>query len=264
MQYFWDTGDTIPPGAGFSHYGFGHLLWLALWAGLCVFFACRYRKWSVKAQRGCRVAVALLLLLDEGFKYAVTVPFGKFQPDFLPLHLCSINIFVILADAFTRETTRCKNALREILFAICMPGAFFALLFPGWAYLPIKNALCIHSFLAHILLFLYPFLLLLGGFTPKLSRFLKALPFCLPVVGAVYFMNLRLDTNFMFLRYAGEGNPLSLFEHFLGTPGYLLGLPVLCAATWALLYGGVWLHRGLRKRAGHDRMKKTEQTEEQQ
>lgn len=264
MEYFWETGSTVPPGVGFAHYGLGHLLWLTVWVGLCIFFACRYRKWGVNVQRRCRVAVALFLLADELFKYAVTVPFGKFQPDFLPLHLCSINIFVILIDAFTKETARFKNALREILFAVCMPGAFFALLFPGWAYLPIQNALCIHSFLAHILLFLYPFLLLLGGFHPKFSRFLKALPFCLPMVGAVYLVDLRLNTNFMFLRYAGEGNPLSLFEQLWGSPGYLWGLLLLCILTWALLYGGLWLFRGLRKRAGHDRMEKAEKTEELQ
>ena len=262
MQYFWDTDGTIPFGVGFAPYGTGHLLWLLLWVGLCGFFAVRYKKWSERTQRNCRMAAALLLLLDELFKYAITVPFGKFQPDFLPLHLCSINIFVILADAFTGENFRFKHELRELLFAICLPGAFFALLFPGWAYLPIQNALCIHRFSAHILLFLYPFLLLLGGFTPKLSRFLKVLPFCLPVVAAVYWINQKLGTNFMFLSYAGEGNPLTLFERLWGTPGYLWGLPILCVATWALLYGGAWLFARLRKRGEHDRMEKTQRTEE--
>ena len=261
MQYFWETDRTIPPGVGFTPYGTGHLLWLILWAALCVFFACFYRKWCTRAQRNCRMAVAGLLLLDELFKYAVTVPFGKFQPDFLPLHLCSINIFLILTDAFTEKNVRFKNVLREFLFAVCLPGAFFALLFPGWAYLPIQNALCIHSFLAHILLFLYPFLLLLGGFVPKLSRFLKFLPFCLPVVGAVYWIDQKFGTNFMFLRYAGEGNPLTLFERLWGTPGYLWGLPILCALIWALLYGGAWLFARLRKRGGHDKMGKEVKTE---
>lgn len=252
MQYFWDTSYTIPPGRGFRHYGAGHLFWLCLWVGLSAFFAIKYRRWDEKKRKRCRRAVALLLLLDELLKYAVTVPFGKFHPDFLPLHLCSINIFVILADALLGGRLRCRTALREILFAVCMPGAFFALLFPGWAYLPIANALCIHSFTAHILLFLYPLLLLAGGFQPKLSRFLRVLPFCLPVVALVYWINFQLGTNFMFLRYAGEGNPLTLFERWLGSPGYLVGLPVLCAASWAVLYGAAALWKRLRKRKDFD------------
>ena len=39
----------------------------------------------------------------------------------------------------------------------------------------------------------------------------------------VYLINLLLDTNFMFLMYAEPGNPLLLFEQYLGH--HLWGLP---------------------------------------
>ncbi len=239
MEYFFDTGFTIPPGKGFSLYCAGHLLWLGLLLALSVGLGMPYRGWDEKKRRICRRVVAVLLVFDELLKYAVTLAFGRFRLDYLPLHLCSINIFVIAADALHP-----REALREVLYAVCLPGAFFALLFPGWAYLPLKNALCIHSFTAHILLFLYPFLLLCGGFRPSFRRFLRCLPFCLPVVAAVYGFNRVFGTNFMFLSYAGSGNPLSLFESWLGNPGYLLGFPVLCAASWAVLYGVPAILRG--------------------
>ena len=233
MSYFWETGFTVPNGVGFSLFGWGHLLWLALWLCLCVTLGRLYAKWNETQRRACRRVLAGLLLLDELFKVISTLATGRFQLDFLPLHLCSINIFLILADAL-----RPSDSLREILYAVCLPGAFFALVFPGWSYLPLWNGLCIHSFTAHILLFLYPFLLICGGFRPSFSRFLKLLPLCFLTALGAYFFNQAFGTNFMFLRYAGTGNPLSLFEAALGSPGYLVGIPVLCALCWTVLYGG--------------------------
>ncbi len=232
MEYFWDTGFTIPAGCGFPLFGAGHLAWLALFLALCVFLGLKYRGWGEKTRARCRRTLAVLLILDELFKYAVTLATGRFRLDFLPLHLCSINIFLIAADAI-----KPRGALREVLYAVCLPGAFFALAFPGWAYLPIQNALSIHSFTAHILLFLYPFLLICDGFQPRFPRFLKALPFCLAAVAGVYAFNRAFGTNFMFLSTAGEGNPLSGFEARLGNPGYLVGIPILAGLCWILLYG---------------------------
>lgn len=243
MEYFWDTAYTIPADQGFPLFGAGHLIWLFLLIILCLVLGQYYARWREEKRQRCRRVLAALLLLDEAFKLIVTTALDRFQPDFLPLHLCSINIFVILADAL-----RPREALREELYAVCLPGASFALLFPGWAYLPIGNALCIHSFTAHILLFLYPYLLLRGRFRPRFRRFLRVLPFCLPAVGLAYLFNRIFGTNFMFLQYAGEGNPLSLFEIWLGRPGYLVGIPILAGLCWAVLYGVPALGQSLKNR----------------
>lgn len=232
MAYFWDTGFTVPEGVGFALFGSGHLSWLLLAAALCVVLGVKYRGWGEMERLRCRRVLAALLVLDELLKYAVTLAVGRFRLDFLPLHLCSINIFLIAADA-----VKPRDSLREVLYAVCLPGALFALVFPGWAYLPLRNALCIHSFTAHILLLLYPVLLLCGGFKPSFKRLLKALPFCLLAVAGAYLFNRVFGTNFMFLSYAGEGNPLSWFETLWGTPGYLLGIPLIAGLCWLLLYG---------------------------
>lgn len=248
LEYFWATGRTIPPDMGFQRFGAGHLAWLFLLVLLCLLLGIRYRKWGEEKRRLCRRILAALLVADELFKDISTLATGNFQLDFLPLHLCSINIFLILADAVKPSDT-----LRELLYAVCLPGALFALVFPGWAYLPLCNALCIHSFTAHILLFLYPFLLICSGFQPELRRFGKVLPFCLPVAAGAYCFNQAFGTNFMFLNYAGTGNPLSWFETRLGTPGYLIGIPILCVLCWAVLYGVPFLRR--RRKAGRSQRK---------
>lgn len=230
---FWGTEYTIPAGRGFSQGCPGHLLWLLFGAALAGALCPAFRRWPAGGRRACRRAVAALLLADELFKYAVALHAGTFRLSYLPLHLCSINIFFIAADAW-----RPSLPLREVLFAVCLPGAFFALIFPGWASLPLWNALCIHSFTAHILLFLYPLLLLAEGFEPDFWRFLRVLPAMLAVVAGVYAFNQVFGTNFMFLSRAGEGNPLSWFRSLLGEPGYLAGIPLIAGACWVLLYGG--------------------------
>lgn len=241
MEYFWDTEYTIPPGQGFALFGPGHLLWLLFGVGLCLVLCRCFYQWGERTRRLCLGVTAGLLAADELFKYGVALGSGAFRPSFLPLHLCSIHIFCIIADAL-----RPSVYVREELFAVCLPGALLALIFPGWAYLPLANALCIHSFSAHILLMLYPMLVLSEGFRPQFRRFLSTLPFLLLTVAAVYGVNRILGTNFMFLSRAGERNPLAWFESFLGSPGYLLGIPIMAGGCWGLLYGvaGRWKRRG--------------------
>jgi len=45
----------------------------------------------------------------------------------------------------------------------------------------------------------------------------------------IYIFNVIFDTNFMFLMFVEEGNPLLLFEQMWGN--HLLGYPVLLAAV---------------------------------
>ena len=138
---------------------------------LCTVICVVYRRLRENERLTFRRVLAVLLICDELFKYGIAIYSGDFRPSFLPLHLCSINIFLIAADAI-----KPNELLQEVLYAVCLPGAFFALAFPGWNYLPIWNALCIHSFTAHIMLLLYPLLRISGGFQPSFKRFIRTLP----------------------------------------------------------------------------------------
>ena len=62
----------------------------------------------------------------------------------------------------------------------------------------------------------------------------------------VYGINRLLGTNFMFLMRADEGNPLLLFEKLWGN--HLLGLPVLAAGAFTVMYGILYACRKVRAR----------------
>ena len=77
------------------------------------------------------------------------------------------------------------------------------------------------------------------------------IPKCLAILGImaipIYFINLWLDTNFMFLMEADKGNPLYWFGENWGS--HLWGFPVLITAVILVMYGPLELIRkGIKKK----------------
>ena len=124
MEHFWKTVEVIPEGIGFDHYGTLHLCWLAAFVLLTVLNCVLYRKLGQKGRKIWRIAVAALLVLDEVYKQIPLFVNGYFTLGYLPLHLCSINIFVIAFHALKPNKT-----VGNFLYTVCIPGAMAALLF---------------------------------------------------------------------------------------------------------------------------------------
>ena len=95
-----DTTETIPSDVGFAHFGTTHLIWLLVFLGITVLSCLMYRKFDEKGRRIWRIAVAAFLVADEIFKDVMLILGNRFLPDYLPLHLCSINIILITVHAF--------------------------------------------------------------------------------------------------------------------------------------------------------------------
>ena len=241
MQYFWETVETIEEGVGFDHFSPLHFTWLAVGA-VIVFLNCLwYRKLSAEKRANWRKIIAALLILDELFKMTILFIGGRYEWDYLPLHLCSINIFTITWHAW-----KPSNFLGNFLYTICIPGALAALLFPSWASLPVTSAMHIHSFTIHILLIMYPIVLVSAGdIKPDWKLIPKCMGLLLVMAALNVAVNLLLDTNFMFLMYAGPGNPLALFEQMWGS--HLLGFPVIIAAVLIVMHLPIVLYRKFKK-----------------
>ena len=225
MEYFLDTVDTIEEGVGFDFYGPLHLAWLAFFF-IVVILCCRaYRKRDAQTRAKWRKIVASLVVADELWKMFWLTVGGNYTFDYLPLHLCSINIILIAIHAW-----KPSRLLDNFLYLVCIPGAMAALLFPSWSSLPFANFMHLHSFTVHTLLALYPIMLTAGGdIRPQIKMFPKCLVFLFAMAVPIYIFNLIFDTNFMFLMYVEEGNPLLMFEEMWGN--HLLGYPVLLAAV---------------------------------
>ena len=134
VEHFWDTVDTIGEGFGFSLFGARHLVTLALYIGFAALSCKLYKAADEKKRAQLRGLFAVLLLADEAFKQIGLQIGGNFNWDYLPLHLCSINICLIALYAW-----KPSRLLDNFLYFICIPAATAALLFPTWTSLPAAN-----------------------------------------------------------------------------------------------------------------------------
>jgi len=242
MQYFCDTTETIPSGLGFLTFGPLHLLWLGFFAVLTLSCCLCYRKMGMQVKNRWRKLIALLLIMDELFKQVCLIAFGRWLPSYLPLHLCSINIFLITYHAWK------PNAfIGNFLYTVCIPGAAAALLFPSWSSLPLGNFMHIHSFTVHLLLAMYPIVLAVAGdIRPDVKQLPKCLLALAVLAGIMWLINPWLDANFFFMKEAGSGNPLEWFEINWGN--HLYGFPILVSAIIIVMHGPVILYRKLRRK----------------
>ncbi len=240
MEFFCETTNTIADGNGFAAFDMLHICWLILFAAVTVFFSLWYRRMSDRGRGRWRNVIAVLLIADEIFKQVCLIAFGRWLPEYLPLHLCSINIFLIVWHAWKPNAV-----LGNFLYTVCIPGALAALLFPSWTALPLGNFMHIHSFTIHILLAIYPIVLAVGGdIRPEVKQLPKCLLALVVLAGIMWVINPLLNANFFFMAEAGSGNPLEWFEINWGN--HLYGFPILVSAIILVMHGPVVLYRKLK------------------
>ena len=116
MQYFLDTIETIEPGHGFTHFDGYHFLWLGILVVFAGLMAWQYRKRDAETRAKWRKRVAVAILLDEVWKMFWLTVGGTYTLEYLPLHLCSINIILIAIHAW-----KPGKILDNFLYAICIP-----------------------------------------------------------------------------------------------------------------------------------------------
>lgn len=246
MEYFLDTEKTIEKGLGFELFDEVHIAWLLITVASVILGCFHYHHLSAHGRENWRKCVALLLVANEVFKQVCLQVGGTFTINYLPLHLCNINILMIVIHAWKPSET-----LGNFLYTICVPATIAALLFPSWEKLPVLNFLHLHSFTVHIMLALYPLVLTVnGGIKPRA----KAIPKCLLMLGAlaavIYCVNIGLGTNYFYLMKAPKGSPLYWFQQAWGD--HRLGFPILIAAVLAVMYVPMELfQRRSRKRLAH-------------
>lgn len=242
MKYFMDTSGTIPDGVGFSQFDGTHLTWLAVAAVIIAVNCLWYRRMGDIGRSRWNKTVALLLIANELFKMTMLFIGGRYSPSYLPLHLCSINIFLIAAHAWHPT-----EMLSNFLYTVCIPGTVAALLFPSWTKLPLLNFMHLHSTTVHIELLLYPLVLAVNGvLKPSAKGIPKCLLLLVGLAAVALAANLVFDTNFMFLMEAEPGNPLYLFEQAFGN--HLIGFPILIAAVLVVMYVPMELYRKHKKK----------------
>ena len=99
-MYFLETVDSIVSGVGFALFGALHLAWLCFFVVVTAINCIWYRKLNEQSRGIWKKTVAILLIADELFKDVMLFIGGRFSAGYLPFHLCSINIFIIVFHAW--------------------------------------------------------------------------------------------------------------------------------------------------------------------
>ena len=242
MKYFLDTVDTIPDGVGFAHFGRLHILWLVATLLATILCCVWYKRATAEKRNIWKKAIAILIVLDEIFKMVMLTIGGRYTVGYLPLHLCSINIFVVAIHAWKPNKT-----MGNFLYTVCIPGALAALLFPSWSQLPLGNFMHIHSFTIHALLAMYPIVLAVNSeIEVRIALVPKCLLMLVCMAVPVYVFNVLFDTNFMFLMEADPSNPLYFFEQLWGN--HLYGFPVIITGVIVVMYVPLEIYRKIKSR----------------
>ncbi|MEK4423537.1 YwaF family protein [Solibacillus sp. FSL K6-1523] len=217
---------------GFTLFDSTHIIWLVSISSALIFSIYFYKFSNIVNQRIYLKCIFWLLLVLECAKQLFLLVQGQYSYWSPPLHLCGLGIFITGWHAYFGSRTTAT-----ILYALTLPGAAIALIFPGWTADPVGSFLHVHSFLFHALLlaFIIP-LLVTKQLDLRWQDLWRAVVFLALTVPSIYLYNSHFQTNFMFLNRPVSGTPLQwLFDGF-GASGYLMSLALVLLLLWILMY----------------------------
>lgn len=205
--------------------------------------------------RAMRVIPWIMVCL-ELFKDGFLIRSGHFGVGYLPLHLCSLGLFVFIAASLA-GTERWRMIWGEIACVLILPGTIAALLFPDWAHLyPVFNFMNLYGYAWHGMLLLYPILMVKSGWTHLSIRHAHYPWIFLICAGVpVYVFDRIADCNYMFVNWPLKGTPLAWIAEVTGDKWYLAGYLVFALIVIGLIYAGIELYHRVNHRAYHGSMR---------
>ena len=236
-QTFWKQYEDLPEGLGYGRFSPEHWVTLAVLAALIICAAVWFRGRSPKARERIMAVIPAVMVCLECFKDAVLISQGRFGAGYLPLHLCSLGVFLFLLSAISR-TAKWKGIFGEISVTLILPGSVAALLFPDWAHLyPVWNFMNLYGFLWHGLLVLYPILCVMQKQVSLSIRHIRYdILFLLCVVPPVYVFDRICGCNYMFVARPPRGTPLEWIASVTGEQWYLAGYTVFALLVIVCIY----------------------------
>ena len=223
--------DPCYHGEPFVLFGAGHLTGLGIVVAGAFALSLSRRRWTERAKRGFRFALAGGLLALELGRHAWFAVHGLWQvQDRLPLELCAISAWLsICALAFR------SRAAYEPLYFLGLGGATQALITPNVAPYSFPHWLAIQSYVSHggiVLAALY--LTLVEGFRPTPASLRRVILWVSAYVPVVLAINWAIGGNYLFLA-AKPAFPTAM-DWMPAWPWYIGMLIALALAVALLLY----------------------------
>lgn len=215
---------------GFKLFGLEHILWIIAMGIMIFLVTLLYKKSNSEKRKKIRYIVAILLVLDEIIKIVCLLYNDYYHVQYLPLHLCSIGIFISLWHAIKPNKYNF-----ELIYCLQIAGAAIAMIMPTWTCLPPFNLMSIHSFTVHALLILYGVMLIVGKEQKHtLKGFIGAVLSIIIYALVMAVFNNIFETNFLFINHTNDNPFLELCEGIFGY--HQIGMVLAALILWALVY----------------------------
>ncbi len=224
MGYFWYTEADIPAGIGFELFGTAHRTVMLTVLLAVVTVASIYNKVE-NCRRRILIVVSFLLPVTELLKILFLIKAQKFGIGYLPMHLCSLSIFIYPVYTMLKQG-KIKDFAGCFCCCVLLPAAVSAIVFPDWTMYPVISFMSLSSFVWHTLQIILPICLCVSGeVRPGFKDAVKCLIFLCMLAVPVYIFDRVYSCNYWFLLNPVPGPLEMLYSSF----GYILYLPALTA-----------------------------------
>ena len=230
MNHFWIHQEKASEGYGYGQFTIKHLLLVALTAIATVFVCVLYINSNQVNRILIRRTIGITLIVIDIIKMIVLSKIDIELTDYLPLEVCSFAAYFIVIDSFWLS----NNIIPQMLLTLFLPAAIMAIIFPTTTKLPVFNFFTIHQFLFHGLIIMYVFMRFFALEIPlTYSGVWKSILIVSCLVATMYFVDVKFDKNYMFLRDT-FANPLLEFvkDKTKNNIGYTPGL--LCFSAFMI------------------------------
>lgn len=239
MNLFLQHPDDMGQGLGFQLFDGTHFLILAAFAIVTLLISVWYVRLDDGTRQKTRLIVGSLALITQIMRMSMLVAQGRFTLGDLPLHLCAMSTMLIFV-----HSRRPSELMGDTVFMLSLAGGIVSLIFGEWHIHRQLNFYTLQSWFVHYFLVLYVVMLLWSGeIKPRIKNMPKVTLGLLIYSAFIFVLNKLIDTNFLYVNEPLFDTPLVTLEQWMGNPGYIVGLAVLCLVIWFVMYGMDYLVR---------------------
>lgn len=223
--------DYYYDGAPFELFGTAHLTFLAVDLLIILWLIYGWKNPSEEAKKRGRTILAGVLLVGEGSWHIWNLYWGSWDvTQHVPLHVCSVLVWASIAMLFTKN-----YRIYEFSYFLGIGASIQPVLTPeagiyGFPHYRVFQTMVVHSALVMVPIYMT----VIEGMRPTWKSILRVFIGTNIYMVVVYFINLALGSNYMFVVHKPE--TASLMDVLGPWPWYLLSLQVIGGIVFLLLY----------------------------
>ena len=213
-------------------FGAKHLIVVGVFVIAWLLFYFLRGNWSTDQRKNIRIGLAIALAINEIGLHIWSAYWGIWNiQTMLPLHLCSVMVWVTVYTAFTGN----RN-LYDFTYFLGIAGALQAFLTPADASMyDIPHYRIMQTLIAHGLLITIPmYMTVVEGYRPTLASFKRIFIWTNIYMVVIFFLNFAIGSNYLFI--AEKPPSPTLMDALSPWPWYIPQLEIVAFIMLFVLY----------------------------